>query len=367
MRVFAHRQSRFRQVRTDISALSQRLGSKLQENADIDTGLISGICFAFQESLHRLYSRKATMLPPILVPLDGSTAAEHALPWAISIAQQEGTALHLVRVHVPPTPIMVGGELAADAVIDSTIRDIEAKYLADLSAQLCGVTTIPVHHALMEGGVADAIQDYARLVNAGLIAMTSHGRGAFARFWLGSAADAIIRHSTVPTLLVRPNDEQAADLTTRPFIHRIIIPLDGSPLAERIIPAAVQLGKAAGAEYALVLVLEAVENIEALAKRKIQVPGGWFPEATQAKAELYVEQVAHRMRGHSCIVHPKVILHGSAAGAILDYAQTNSHAVIALATHGRSGLKRLMLGSVADKIIRGATVPVLIYRPSETT
>jgi nucleotide-binding universal stress UspA family protein len=301
----------------------------------------------------------------IVVPLDGSTAAEHALPWAMSIAQQEGAALQLVRVHVPPTPVMVGSELASDVVLDSALRDIELKYLEDMSNRLSGATTVPVRHLLLEGTVAESVQDYARAVKAGLIVMTTHGRGAFIRFWLGSVADAIIRHSTVPTLLIRPLDEKAADLSTRPFIHRIVIPLDGSPLAERIIAPATQLGKAVGAQYDLVLVLDAVENIEALAQRKIRLPGGWFPEATEAKAESYLEQVAHRMRGHSFIVHKSVIEHGSAAGAILDYAKTISHSVIAIATHGRSGLKRLLLGSVADKIIRAATMPVLVYHPSE--
>ena len=305
------------------------------------------------------------MYQSILVPLDGSTAAEHALPWALSIAQQDGTCLHLVRVHTPPAPIMVGSELASDVALDAAIRNIEATYLEEMAKRLGAVATVRVNHTLLEGGIADAIQDHARTIGADLVVMTTHGRGAFARFWLGSAADAIIRHSTVPTLLVRPNDEQAADLTTRPFIQRIVIPLDASPLAERIIPQATKLGKAAGAEYALVLVLEAVENIEALAARKVRLPGGWFPEATQVKAEAYLEQVAHRMRGHSCIVHTKVVQHGSAPGAILDYAKTHGHPVIALATHGRSGLKRMLLGSVADKIIRGATMPVLVFHPAE--
>ncbi len=306
------------------------------------------------------------MYQSILVPLDGSTAAEHALPWALSIAQQDGTSLHLVRVHVPPAPIMVGSELASDVALDAAIRNIEATYLEEMAKRLAAVSTIPVKHSLLEGSIADAIQDHARSIGAHLLVMTSHGRGAFARFWLGSAADAIVRHSTVPTLLVQPNDDQAVDLTTRPFIQRIVIPLDGSPLAERIIPEALKLGKTTGAEYALVLVLEAVANIEALAERKIRIPGGWFPEATMAKAEGYLEQVAHRMRGHSCIVHKKVIQHGSAVSAILDYAKTHGHPVIALATHGRSGLKRILLGSVADKMIRGATMPVLVYRPSES-
>ncbi len=303
----------------------------------------------------------------ILVPLDGSASAEHALPWAMSVAQQNGAPLHLVRVHVPPAPLMVGSELASDVMLDAAIRKIEAAYLDETAGKIGKVGTIPVHFSLLEGGAADAIDDHAKAINADLIVITSHGRGPFARFWLGSVADKIIRHAPAPILVVRPVDDKAPNLSERPAIQRIVIPLDGSPLAERIIEPAIKLGKTFGAEYSLVLILEAVENIEALAEMKAKVPGGWMPEATEAKAQIYLDKVAHRMRGHSVVVYTKVIPHGSAAEAILDYSKMHGHPLIALATHGRSGLKRLILGSVADKIVRGATMPVLVCHPVEPT
>lgn len=301
----------------------------------------------------------------ILVPVDGSAASEHAIPWALSIAQQDGTALHLVRVHVPPAPIMVGSELASDVALDAAIRSGEQAYLDDLAGRMRATSTIPIHASLLEGASADAIQDHAKSVQANLIAMTTHGRGAIARFWLGSVADKVLRNSTIPTLMIRPREDQAADLSVRPFLSRIIIPLDGSELAEKILEPAMKLGKTTGAEYELVLVLDAVEDIEALANLKIQAPGGWFPEATEAKAEAYLARVAHRMRGHSLKVSTKVIRHGVAAKAVLDCAGEHGHVAIALATHGRSGIRRMFLGSVADKIVRGATVPVLVYHPPE--
>ncbi len=307
------------------------------------------------------------MYRSILVPLDGSPAAEHALPWALSIAQQEGTSLHLTRVHLPPTPIMVGSELASDVALDAAIRENERAYLDELADRIRKTSTIPIHATLLEGAIADAIEDHGKSIKADLLVMTTHGRGAFARFWLGSVADKVIRHSTIPTLLIRPNEEQAADLSNRPFLSRIVVPLDGSELAEQILEPAMKLGKAMGADYGLVLVLEAVEDIETLARMKIQVPGAWFPEATEAKAEVYLEKVAHRLRGHSLKVSTKVIRHGTAARSILDFAGAHGNAAIALATHGRSGIRRMFLGSVADKIVRGATLPVLVYRPAEGT
>jgi len=310
-------------------------------------------------------SGEFNMYSTIIVPLDGSPAAEHALPWALSIAQQEGTSLHLVRVHQLQMPIMVGTEMTADVAVDEVIRHQEMEYLTELTARLAKVSTVPVHASLLEGSVAEAIHERAQLDKADLIVLTTHGRGAFASFWLGSAADAIVRRATTPTLLVRPTGEHAADLTARPFLKRLVIPLDGSDLAERIVGPALKLGMACGADYDLVMVLEAVPNIEAIAARKVKIPGGWMPEATLAKAEAYLEHIAHKMRGHSVIVHQKVIPHGAAASTILEYAKTHGNPVIALATHGRSGLRKLLLGSTADKIIRAAAMPVLVYHPAD--
>jgi len=306
------------------------------------------------------------MYRTILVPLDGSSSAEYALPWALSLAQQDSSTLHLVRVHVPPVPITIGSELSNDLVVDDALRKSEIKYLENLTKHLRAISTIPIQTAVLEGGlVAGAIRDHAYSLKTDLMVMTSHGRGAFARFWLGSTADEVIRHSTIPTLLVRPQDDVAADLSVRPFVNKIVVPLDGSELAERMLEPAIAFAKVTGSSVALVLVLEAVEDIEALASRKIQAPGGWFPEATLQKATGYVEKIAHRLRGHSLEVHAEVIQHGSAAKAILEYAATHGNPVICLATHGRSGLKRLLLGSVADKLIRGASMPVLVFHPAE--
>lgn len=305
------------------------------------------------------------MYSSILVPLDGSPASEHALPWALSIAQQQGAAVHLLRVHQPPAPVMVGSELASDVVLDTAVRDAEIKYLQEMTSRLKSATTATVHSIVLEGMASEAIRDHAGAVKADLIVMTTHGRGAFARFWLGSVADSVARQSTVPTLLIRPVEEKPADLTFRPFVHKMIIPLDGSELAERVIAPATKLGRAMGAEYTLVLVLDAVEDIEKLAQMKIKEPGGWFPEATEDKARVYLERVAQKMRSESLKVTVHLIRHGSAAAATLEFAHTHGNPAIALATHGRSGIKRMFFGSVADKIVRGTTAPVLVFHPFE--
>jgi len=302
------------------------------------------------------------MYQSIFVPLDGSPAAEHALPWAISIAQRAGAGLHIARVHVPPAAIGVANEFVADAPLDESIRDIEANYLDEVAQRVTSASSLNVQRSLLDGTIADAIRTHALANKAGLIVMTTHGRGPFARFWLGSVADAIIRTSPVPILLVPPSGDQPADLTVRQFISRMIIPLDGSPLAERIIGPAMKLGKTLGAQFSLVTVLD---SEEALRGSKINAHGEFRAESRIAAAETYLEQQAQQMRSPTRVVHKSVVRHESAAQAILDFANSNHHPVIALATHGRSGLKRMLLGSVADKIIRAATTPVLVYHPAE--
>lgn len=304
------------------------------------------------------------MYQSILVPLDGSPAAEHALPLALTIARRDNAELHLVRVHVTTLPLMVGGELASDNAVDAALVESEKSYLESLTARLGKSSGITVRSAILDGAVADTLQEYASTIKADLTVMTTHGRGAFARFWLGSTADKIMRHSSVPTLLVRPLEAGPIDLSSTVVIKKIVIPLDGSELAESAIGPAARLGQSVGAEFAFVLVLDAVEDIETLARMKIKAPGGWFPEATQAKAEVYLERTADALRSKGSKVETKVIRHGSAAGAILDYAHSHGHPVIALATHGRGGMRRMFMGSVADKIIRGASMPVLIYHPA---
>jgi nucleotide-binding universal stress UspA family protein len=306
------------------------------------------------------------MFRSILVPLDGSPAAEHALPWALSLAQQSGATLHLARVHLAPVPVMVGTEMAADVVLDNAIRENDKLYLEKLTEKLGTAATVNVRYALLDGGVNEAVLDYAKTIFADAIVMTSHGHGAFARFWLGSVADSLVRQSTVPTLLVRPRDDQAADLSGRPFVHRVVVPLDGSDLAETAVGPATQLAGTCAAALDLVMVVEDLSD-EALHRIRIDSheTATAYPEAVVARAEEYLDKVAERPRASHLKVTAKAIRHGSPAAAVLEYAGAHGNAVIALATHGRGGVRRLLLGSVADKLIRGATLPVLVCRPAE--
>jgi nucleotide-binding universal stress UspA family protein len=160
------------------------------------------------------------MYRTVLVPLDGSAFAEHALPLALSIARRAGATLRLVRVHVPLATAYGGNELATDLDPDTTVKAAEHAYLEDVSARLGKVCSILQATALLDGRIADALCEQALSCDAALLVMATHGRGPLSRFWLGSVADELVRRVSRPLLLVRP-DETAPDLAQAPEVRAV--------------------------------------------------------------------------------------------------------------------------------------------------
>ena len=183
------------------------------------------------------------MFRSLLVPLDGSSFAEHALPWALSIARRTGAALNLAQVHT-----MALFYDSTDLPADAAIREQEVANLQDVAKRLADVSPVRVNSALLDGPIPDALHAHAKSVNADLIVMTTHGRGALSRLWLGSVADRLVRRTPVPILLIRPK-EGSSDIAQDPVLQRILVPLDGSALAEQILEPALALGSAMKADY----------------------------------------------------------------------------------------------------------------------
>jgi len=191
------------------------------------------------------------------------------------------------------------------------------------------------------------------------VVMATHGRGALSRFWLGSVTDRLVRRATAPVLLVRPQ-QGTPDLTHEQMIHHILVPLDGSALAEQALAHAVALGTSMDAEYTL---LQAIEPVAGEYGVELYAAEPGEPAFTHLRtaAQTYLEHVAARLRAESLRVRTVVVV-GPPARAILEYAHSQVD-LIAMATHGHSGIANLLVGGVADKVLRGASVPVLVYRP----
>jgi nucleotide-binding universal stress UspA family protein len=307
------------------------------------------------------------MFQSLLVPLDGSTFGEHALPLALSIARRAGAALNVVQVHqlLIPTYAEIVAPKAYE--VELKVRAHQRAYLDGIVKRLTNISSVRLSSALLEGPlIAETLDGHSKSTGADLIVMATHGRGPFSRFWLGSVAGELVRRATVPLLLVHPH-EAAPDFTSEPALRRIIIPLDGSTLAEQVIEPALDLGSLTQAEFTLVRIYGLVidTGLDSASYAEAGMPEAPM-EQLRAEAERYVNDVAEGMRRRGFTVQTHISLAQHPANAILDAAQSRGMDLIALETHGRRGLSRLVLGSVADKIIRGASMAVLVHRsPTE--
>ena len=310
------------------------------------------------------------MIRSILVPLDGSPFGEYALPLAASIAREAPARLQLVRVHRPLSAVAAEGIFLLDD-LDQSLRVEEKLYLDRVARRLRNEAGVSATATLLDGDVAAALEERATLSECDLVVLSTHGRGALGRFWLGSVADELIRRLPMPVLLVRPEEDPASSRNP-PRFRRILVPLDGTPLAEQIIEPALAVGAPSEATFTLLRVVQPVPRYD-------YMPGGVTMEGVDAlvvgqilahqkqlcdESRQYLEGVAARLRSGGVAVETRVVVEDQPAVAILREALAGPSDLIALETHGRRGLSRLLMGSVADKVVRGGHLPVLLHRPA---
>jgi nucleotide-binding universal stress UspA family protein len=304
----------------------------------------------------------ATTFRSILVPLDGSPTAEQALPLAIAVAQRTRAKLRLALVHQTLiAPVHLGTEQLYTS-IELSVRKSEREYLRGWADRIRESSQHPVASVTLTGAIAPALEEYVRENSVDLVVMTSHGRGALRRAWLGSIADHMVRSLEIPVLLVRSAETQPSETATA-RLGNILLPLDGSPLAEAALEPAMALARAWDVEIGLVQVIEPlVFPIESQ-----MVPAVGYDEKLAAirrdAANDYLNDIAERVRADRVRASSAAVLGVGVADALLQLARPERYGLIAIATHGRSGLRRMVLGSVADKLVRGADIPVLVCRP----
>jgi nucleotide-binding universal stress UspA family protein len=309
----------------------------------------------------------------ILVPLDGSTLAERALPYATALAQAAGARLLLVRAAearaVPEEATWVGETPAGGARGQRAPADREpaptrrtegvgpdpVRYLDEIAGGLVGQAVEP---SLVLGPPGEVIVREARERGADLIVMATHGRSGLGRSLYGSVADHVLRHAPAPVLLVSAVCEPAWPADGP---GRILVPLDGSVLAEAALAPAAAL---AGIHRARLLLLRVVEppTTAGAAYAAGYVSSDDDAAAALGEAEGYLEEVACGLREGGCPADVAAAA-GPAAAAIARVARERGAGLIAMATHGRSGLGRLVLGSVATSTLHQATAPLLLVRP----
>jgi nucleotide-binding universal stress UspA family protein len=310
------------------------------------------------------------MYKSILVPLDGSTFAEHSLPLALAIARKAGAKLHLVHVLEPLASVYSEGPAFVDLDLPQRIKARLRGYLDSVALRVRKLVPVTVAAELAEGDITEMLQAESVRTHADLVVMTTHGRGPLGRFWLGSVADELVRVLPVPLLLVRPPDT-VPDLAVEPQLKNILIPLDGSKIAEKMIERAVEVGRLTGAGYTLLRVIKPVPSVpsptgsaslDAEVESMLRAMDA-IQEKLRNEALTYLDGVARPLRAQGLRVETKVVVDQQPGAAIVHEAAPPAADLVALETHGRRGLSRLILGSVADKVVRGAAVPVLVHKP----
>lgn len=323
------------------------------------------------------------MIRTLLVGLDGSRLAESVLPYAERLGLRRGARIILAQAvsvgeTLDPLDLVDGGDVAGasgvsalrytasghDSLIARSAVAEADEYLAPI-AQRLRARGCEVHTAVAVGDPTEVLLDVARARQADLILLGTHGRSGLGRWLYGSVAEAVLARSPIPTLLVPAS---LASGSTGPAVARILVPLDGSAIAEAAIGPALDLAEALAAEVALVRIVPPTPPA------MIADPMGFTMAASAYEFELeeeekaaraYLAAVAAQLRARGLSVTTSVRVDQSSNG-ILAAADVSEATLVVMATHGRTGLSRALLGSVALDVLRRGTRPVVLVHPVPT-
>lgn len=307
------------------------------------------------------------MFTKLLIPLDRSPLAEQAIGHAAAIARACHAAVDVMLVSQSREFPVLDDERASDG---GEVRRDE-QYVRTIANELARTAAISTTHAVLRGNIVAGIAARARAIAADLIVMTSHGRTGLSRAWLGSVADGVIRSSRTPVLVLRPLPELTAPRIPRDLYRKILVPLDGSVAALEILEAVGALAHCNNAHITLLRVIRPVPLITADASLAFVYPMLLPDEVATAglveQAQVELAHVAVMLATHRCTdIEQHVIVADHVAQAVLDFARASCADMIAMSTHGR-GASRVVIGSMADKVMRGSGLPVLLYRPMTAT
>lgn len=300
------------------------------------------------------------MLGNVLVPLDGSELAEQVLAPVEALARGLGAPVTLVHaIETPPLPSSLerAHRRTFDQMVDKELSRAEA-YLQGILERLRpqGLT---VSYQVLIGTPPEAIASYAQSHGVELVAMCTHGRSGLERWLMGSVADKVLRVLISPLLLLRPREGRGP---TSFAIQKLLVPLDGSELAEQALPVAEHLSRTLDVPL---LLLRSVPTLTFAFSDPYPYGGAEFSaevwEAMEKEAEEYLATVTKGLQQKGLKVETSAP-RGDPGMHITDLAGKTRGSLVVMSTHGRSGLGRWVLGSVADKVVRSSGSPVLLVR-----
>jgi nucleotide-binding universal stress UspA family protein len=286
----------------------------------------------------------------ILAPLDGSAFSEEAVPYAVRLRQAGGTRLVLARAVASAHPPDEAGGRSETRTLE------EARNYLDRIADGVRCPGLSVDVVVLRGDPSAELVSLSSRLPADLFVMATHGRSGLGRWVYGSVADELLRHVTMPILLVPDKTRPPWSLGRAP---KVLVTVDGSRLSEEIVQPLERLSALRQADVVLLQVIDWPPSAAFVAE------GGWYdldPERDVQPCLAYLNEVGERLRPFVNSVVTRVEL-GRMPLQILEVAREEYVDLIAMATHGRSGLGRLVLGSTATVVVQRAERPVLLVRP----
>lgn len=284
----------------------------------------------------------------ILWPTDFSASAEKAFPYAAALAHWHDAELHLLHVRE--------GERQTDKAADFpvSVDTLSALTEGGDASSPVDVSALSLVQEQVDGlPPADAIVSYADEHDMDLVVAGTHGRRGVRRLFLGSVAEEVLRRARCPVLTVRADEAVASAWN----VHNILVPVDFSSGADQAVRHARELALTYGAQVTLLHAVEEVIYPSAYGMEMADAPG---PEIVH-RIENTLAAMAREDIGYEHVVVEAVV--GYASSAILDHQQEHDVDLIVISTHGRSGLERLLLGSVTERVLRRATTPVFVVKP----
>jgi nucleotide-binding universal stress UspA family protein len=286
-----------------------------------------------------------TMIGTVIVPLDGSKLAAQVLPYARAIAEKSDVPLQLVWVVPEDGP--------------ASAKEEAQTYLRQQADAIGSRARINIRM----GHPGEQIVKAADEATSPLIVMATHGRSGLSRIFSGSVAEHVVSKSGAPVFLIRHETKDRQDN----LVHIVAVSLDGSVYAEAALPYAKELARDFDAELLLVRVAETFQVYSMMSPDPV---GGASAEAINEVTEQlisetrdYLEATATTLRAEGFNVKTAA-LEGFPADQLMALEREMAVNVIVMATHGRSGLGRLVFGSVADRILKNGTTPILMIKPS---
>lgn len=299
------------------------------------------------------------MYSKILVPLDGSKTAEKVLPYARHLAGKFNTAVELLAViDIAEMASHMAAEKTRhlDTLIEDGVRSSEA-YLHKVANSFSGAG---IKCTVEKGRAEDVIIERGTADPGTLITMATHGRSGLNRFLLGSIAEKVLRGTANPLLLVRATEE--ATVEGEAGFKTMIVPLDGSELAESVLPTVAELAKTLALEVTLLRAYHIPYNAYAADDGFYAGNYDDLIGSVRDEAVAYLDKKVAEMKKLGVEKVSALSKEGFAGDEIIALARKTPAGLIAMSSHGRSGVQRFVLGSVTETVVRHTTDPVLVVR-----